>query len=197
MNRGQLIELIIICSIIITILSLSGCIEDSNDNDNNDQNLEEDWRYWPIIKSSVNQTIGEVLAENSITTITIYNINESYLTQVFFELHWNDEDNLKDNGTYKVQNQPDYFNFTVNSPWGERYYSETLGNSHNGSGIIFLNISVPSTYEGDGSFLVNIYCGDCGDQVAVGPGVSEGPVVEEDAGNGWELLYYYKYHSKN
>lgn len=152
---------------------------------------------WPIRTSSIRHITGEVLAENSNVTITISDINESYITEVFFELHWEDEDNIKDAGFYKVENQPDYFNFTVVSPSDQMYFSDTEASTHGGSGIIEMNIPMPEDEEVLGDWTVIIYCGECGNQVVVGEIIGEGPTVEEDTGNGWALTYYYLFRTNN
>jgi hypothetical protein len=189
-------RIIIFLGVILVIIALVGAAVGGSPKITEDGvKPEEDYHTWPTKRSSIQHIIGEVLAENSYTTITISNINESYLTQVFFELHWEDEDNLKDAGVYKVQNKPDYFNFTVVTPWEEEFNSETAASSYGGAGVILLDVPVPDDESSLGDWRITIYCGDCGDQVIVGVIGGEGPVAEEDTGNGWELSYYYEFHS--
>lgn len=189
-------RIIIFLGVILVIVALVGAAVGGSPKDTEDGSVpEEDYHNWPIRRSSVQHIIGEVLAENSDTTITITNINESYLTHVYFELHWEDEDNLKDAGYYKVENQPDEFNFTIITPWGDMIQSDTGLSSYGGAGVIMKDTPVPDDETARGNWEVTISCGNCGDQVAVGPVVGEGPVVEEDNGNGWDLLYYYEFHS--
>ena len=47
-----------------------------------------------------------------------------------------------------------------------------------------------------GNWSVMIHCGDCGNQVLIGPSGDERATVEEDNGNTWVLIYYYEYHSE-
>ncbi|WP_455392529.1 hypothetical protein [[Eubacterium] cellulosolvens] len=194
MHRND--RIMILLGIILVIVALVGAAVGGSPKISEDGTEPEvDYHDWPTKRSSVQHITGEVLSENSYTTITISNINESYITHVYFELHWEDEDNLKDAGYYKVENQPDYFNFTVLTPWGDQIDSDTGASSHGGAGVILEDTPVPDDESSRGDWVVTIYCGDCGDQVAVGPVVGEGPVVEEDTGNGWELSYYYDFHS--
>jgi hypothetical protein len=191
-------RIIISLGIVIVIIALVGAaVGGAPKAFEEDEEPPEDPHSWPIRPSSTKHITGEVLEENSNTTITIKDINESYVTEVFFELHWEDEDNLKDAGVYKVQNQPDEFKFTVVSPWDEMFFSEIGASDYGGSGIIEMNIFVPEDYAAIGDWRITIYCGDCGDQVLVGEIIGEGPTVEEDTGNGWELTYYYQFHTNN
>ena len=196
MHRND--RIIIYLGLVLVVIAVFGAaVSGSPKAPEEDVEPELDITDWPIVTSSVRHITGEVLAENSYETITISDINESYMTEVFFELHWEDEDNIKDAGYYKVENQPDYFNFTVVSPWDQAYLSETGASTHGGSGIIEMNIPVPEDDEVLGDWTVTIHCGDCGDQVVVGEIIGEGPTVEEDTGNGWALTYYYTFRTNN
>ena len=181
MKRGQIIKLVIICSIIFSFFSLSGCILYRESNPEYD---EEDWRSWPINQSSEETKSGYSI-ENS-DEIVRFNITDYYVTKVIIELAWEDEPSKFFRGT----NEPDYFNFTVYTSWGEVYYSE-LNSSYVREEIEIseANIVNSSAY---GEWTVNIYCGECGDDSE-----SFGIRTIPDTGNEWDLTYYYEYHSSN
>ena len=80
MNRGQLIKLIIIGSIIIFNLAMGGCILYR---ERNPEYQEEDWRSWPINQSS-EEHIGGYISENS-TEIVGFRITTYYVTKVTIE----------------------------------------------------------------------------------------------------------------
>jgi hypothetical protein len=191
---------IVFLGLIIVIIALVGAgisgapkIVEGDDKDPSD-----DYKNWPTKRSSVYHVIGEELAEGSSTTITITNINDTYITRVFFELHWEDEDNIKDAGGLKVENKPDYFNFSVMTPWGQFNLSENLGSEYGGAGQILMDITVPEMGAAADEWLVTITCVDCGDQVVVGPITgTELYTYEADDSNGWELSYYYEFHTNN
>jgi hypothetical protein len=190
MDRGQLIELVIICLIIILILSISGCIVIREEGS---EYSEEDWRNWPIIKSSEEFESG-YSSENS-DEIVRFDITEYYVTKVIFELTWEDEPSQYLNGT----NEPDEFNITVFTPWHESFNSGIIHNSINEEGQIIVTIEIQdddidnsSAY---GEWTVNIHCGECGDDSSLIPSLGERKT--KDAGNSWELSYYYEYHSNN
>lgn len=193
MNRGQLIELIIICSIIITILSLSGCIENGNDNDNNDQDLEEDWREWPIIKSDAGYEQSH--SDENSEEIIIVNITEEYVTSLTVELTWEDEPPV----SQYYENQPDTFKLRVSTSWEEDIKSNMTNNSIGEAGYINLTINVSEddivTSAMVGEWAINIQCVDCGDQErSIGP---IGFTTMQDDSNAWELTYYYEFHRSN
>jgi hypothetical protein len=192
MNRGQLIELIIVCSMLITILSVSGCIENGNDNDNNDQDLEEEWREWPIVQSGIDQTSG-YSSENTDEVIGV-SITNYYVTNVTIVLKWKDEPSTYINGT----NEPDYFNFSVFTPWDEVFFSDIIGNPIDGEGQINLTINALDKYimniPENGEWLVKIHCGECGDDYSQ-PNLFGMVRSTTDIGNVWEWSYYYEYHS--
>jgi len=188
MNRGKIIKLIIICLIIISFLSLSGCIDN---NDGNDEYSEEDWRNWPIIKSSEESESG-YSSENS-SEIVRFDITGYYVTKVIIELTWEDEPSQYFNGT----NEPDSFNLTVYIPWGEISNSNVIFNQINKEGQIIVTIEVPEDDIANSTaydeWTVNIHCGECGDDSSFTPLL--GMQTTEDAGNEWELTYYYEYHT--
>jgi hypothetical protein len=190
---------IILLGIFIVIIALAGAgisgtpkiSEDGTDD------IVDDYTKWPLKRSSMYHVSGEPLNENSFTTLTITNINDTYITRVFFELHWEDEDNIKDAGISKIVNEPDYFNFSVLTPWEQFNNSDTLGSEYGGSGLILLDIDIPEIDAARGDWVVTVYCGDCGDQVVVGPGGTVLSTYETDDSNNWELSYYYEFHTNN
>ena len=195
MHRNDRIMLFL--GIILVIIALAGAAVSGVpklDSDGGDDGM--DYHDWPIRSISPKKIIGERLNENSDITLNITDINETYLVNVYFELHWEDEDNVKDAGVYKVKNKPDYFNYTVISPWMQVYISDTIPSS-DGTGVIHMDIPVPEDEGIIGEWLVTIHCGDCGDQVLYGEVAGELLTVEEDTGNNWELTYYYEFHTNN
>ncbi len=186
MNRGQLIKLVITCSIIISFLSSSGCVDN---NGNDDEYSEEDWRNWPLIKSSEEQSSGYSY-ENS-DEIVRFNITDYYITRVIIELTWEDEPSQYAQGT----NHPDTFNITIITPWQKAYYSDYTSNPINGEGQILETIVVPEYDVAEnlpiGEWSVTIHCVNCGDDRSGSPIIQ----IAEDSGNSWMLSHYYEYHS--
>jgi hypothetical protein len=187
MNRGQLIELIIICSVLFSFLCLSGCVENGNDNTNEES--EDDWREWPKFQSSKELRSGYSTEYSE--EIERFNLHENYITEVFIELTWEDEPSTYPSGS----NEPDTFNITIITPQQNEIYSDITGNPINGQGNIFETIVVPE-YEianntAVGEWTVKIFCQSCGEDNSN----TLIPLISEDPGNSWELRYYYEYHS--
>lgn len=189
---------IILIGVFIVIIALAGAgISGAPKISEVDDDTTDDYQNWPLKRSSMYHVSGDALNEDSFTTVTINNINDSYITRVFFELHWEDEANIKDAGGLKIVNQPDYFNFSVLTPWGQNNNSETFGSEYGGAGQILMDIDVPEIDAARGDWRVTIYLGDCGDQVVVGPGGTVLNTYEADNSNNWALSYYYEFHSNN
>jgi hypothetical protein len=192
-------RIIILLGLFITVIAITGAavFGESKLMEAEDEGIL-DYHLWPIT-TSVGKTItGERINENSDELITINDINETHVTAVHFELHWEDEDNLKDAGVYKVNNKPDYFNFTIITPWEETIDSDTAASSYGGAGQLLVDVSVPDEPGATtGDWRITIHCGDCGDQVLIGPSGEERATVEEDTGNNWLLLYYFEFHTNN
>ena len=189
MDRGQIIKLIIICLFLIVFLSLSGCVE--NGNDNNNEKSEEDWREWPKIKSSKELRNGYSTEYSE--EIERFNLNENYITKVFIELTWEDEPSAFPSGS----NEPDTFNITIITPQLKEIYSDVTGNQIGSKGKILVSIEVPyhevASNTAVGEWEVRIFCQSCGEDNSNEPV----PRVSEDPGNSWELIYYYEYHLSN
>ena len=191
-------RIILFLGIIIVIIALAGAaISGGALHEERSKDDALDYHNWPVRRISTRKIIGERLNENSEITLNITDINETYVINVYFELHWEDEDNLKDAGVYKVKNKPDYFDYTVISPWKKVFKSETTPSSAGGSGVIHMDISIPENETAAGEWLVTIHLGDCGDQVMYGEVVGELATIEEDTGNNWALTYYYEFHTNN
>ena len=188
MHRGQSIKLIVICSIIVTSLSLSGCVDD---NGSNDGGIDDDWRYWPKIKSSVEEWSGYSSEQSE--KVVGFNINENYIARVIIELTWEDEPSSYISGT----NYPDSFNLTIFTPWQKVIHSDTSGNRLNGEGQILESIDIPPNDVANntavGEWSVTIRCLECGEDKSNPPIVR----ITEDSGNEWLLERYYEYHSNN
>jgi len=192
-------RIIILLGLFIVVIALTGAAvfgESKVMEDDDDSIL--DYHLWPVNTGAIKSITGERINENSDIMITINDINETYVTEVHFELHWEDEANQKDAGVLKVQNKPDYFNFTIVTPWEETIDSDTGASSYGGAGQLLVDIIVPDEPEAAmGDWRVNIHCGDCGDQVLIGLSGEELATVEEDTGNNWLLLYYFEFHTNN
>ena len=152
---------------------------------------EEDFANWPI-RDSESRHINGNLNENSHETVTIL-LNESYITKVKITLNWLDEAPL----TIRHENEPDSFNFTILTPWGETIESIEVANEPGQAGIIAEEKIIPEDGIKDnaaqGEWKVTIYCGDCGDQVLKRPSV--GLFDQPDTGNDWSLSYTYSFHT--
>ena len=183
---ATIIVIILIILAIITLMHLSVL-------DHTNKQQEDNWEDWPII-SSPQKTIKGNSIEYTDQTVS-FNISEVYVISVSLELNWKDESNAAGLGTY--QNQPDGFNFTVYTPWGEVIESESKLNEINGGGVIEETIIVPTDVVKDaalGKWNINIHCDNCGDQESTVSIVGSRDI--EDTGNAWVLIYYYEYHSK-
>lgn len=187
MNRGQLIELIIICSMIISFLCLSGCVDNNGSDDGKTEN---DWRYWPI-KTSAKESESGYSSEQSDKVIG-FNINENYVTKVIIELTWEDEPSSYLSGT----NEPDSFNITIITPRHKTFHSDITANPVHGEGRILETIEILEyniiNNSAIGVWTVNIHCVNCGEDISNPPLVQ----ITEDSGNSWELTYYYEYYSE-
>ena len=192
-------RIIILLGLFIVVIALTGAavFGESKPMDNEDKGII-DYHLWPVSTNPIRSINGERINENSDTTITINDINETYVIEVHFELHWEDEANTKDAGALKIQNKPDYFNFTVFTPWEEMFTSEMTGSTNGGAGQILLDIIAPDEPgAATGDWRVTIYCGDCGDQWLLGPTGQDRYKVEDDTGNNWLLLYYFEFYTNN
>ena len=192
-------RIIILLGIFIVVIALTGAavFGESKLMDEGDEPML-DYHLWDVSTNAVKTITGERINENSDVSIIINDINESYVTDVHFELRWEDEANTKDAGALKVQNKPDYFNFTIVTPWEETIDSDTAASSYGGAGQLLVDVSVPDEAgAATGDWRVTIHCGDCGDQVLIGPSGEERATVEEDTGNNWLLLYYFEFHTNN
>ena len=156
-----------------------------------------DFRDWPVRTSPKFNEKG-YSTENSIDDeVVVINITESYVTEVYIELLWDDED--PDYMNY--ENQPDMFNFTVYPPWDTETGIASIDkyNEADGSGQIIeiIQISEERVEQSAaiGEWTIKVHCSDCGDQV---------PVLDitglrrvEDTGNAWTLNYDYSFHTNN
>lgn len=193
MHRND--RIIVFLGVIIAIIALVGAGVGGSPKMEEDTEPEINYHDLPIKSSAMKHITGEVLNEYSGTLVEINDINESYVTKVYFELHWEDEANIRDPGVGKIENQPDYFNFTVITPWQAEILSDTVA-SEDGAGVIMMEIPVPEDGEVRGKWSIFIYCGECGDQVVIGPLGRELFTYEEDTGNGWELSYKFDFHTQ-
>jgi hypothetical protein len=135
------------------------------------------------------------LNENSYEYIN-FTIEERYLTEIIIELNWLDE--APASGPSRYENQPDSFNFTVYTPWGEEISSYTGYNPIGQAGLIQETIEIPQDIIAEnratGTWHVLIYCNDCGEHE---PGIHLiGSRVIADTGNAWTLDYQYYYHQE-
>ena len=161
--------------------------------DNNPKKQEDEWKEWEIIQSPLKHITG-YNNENS-PEIVNFDITNNYVIQVFIDLKWLDEED--DRSGY--ENQPDSFNFTVHTPWGQTFSSIEAANSIDTAGVIEETIAIPEEDIKDGAmgqWTVIIHCGNCGDQESIVPDPF-GIRNIQDEGNSWTLTYYYEFHSRN
>ena len=188
----KIITILPIC-ILLATMSMGGCIENGDDNDNN-INEEENWREWPIVQSLIDHVNGhsvEYESENHSIEITA-----DHVTMLNISFTWEDEPN-RTNPPKIYENQPDKFILSVLTPWHEIFYSDEVANSIEGVGQINMTIEISEqgivNNTAVGRWVINITCIDCGDYEAQTVGVFSYP----DTGNDWMLTYYYKYHYKD
>ncbi len=192
MHRND--RIIVSLGIIMLLVALIGAALGGSPKITEDvENGVEDFRDWPL------QTISEGSRRGSSTEqsdqIEIFNITESYVTQVTIELRWLDE--APDYSNF--ENQPDEFNFTVYTPWDAEIGSIGDFNAIGAAGQIIEIIKVPE--EGIeqssalGEWKINIHCGNCGDQTLSRP--NAGVLIIEDNGNDWTLTFKYEFHTNN
>jgi hypothetical protein len=191
MNRGQLAKLIIVGSITMLFLSLSGCVDNNSENGNGNGGPKDDWQKWPKFQSSIELRSG--YSTEFSEEIERFNLYEKYITKIFIELTWEDEPSNYMGGT----NEPDTFNITIITSQQKEIYSDITGNPLGGEGKIRETIVVPE-YEianntAVGEWTVKIFCQSCGEDTSNAPI----PRISEDPGNSWEIKYYYEYHSQS
>jgi hypothetical protein len=159
---------------------------------NNDK--EDNWQSWPIRSSTIKHKSG-YLNETSSEYFN-FTIEERYLTEVIIELNWLDE--APNSGPGRYENQPDSFNFTVYTPWGEIFSSDDIYNNINQAGLISEVIEIPEYIIRDnratGTWHILVYCNYCGDQVSQINIIGVRDIA--DTGNAWTLNYQYYYHQK-
>ena len=193
MHRND--RLIILLGLIVVVIALVGAAiggQPKAPEESPDEVI--DYTQWPVVHSPQKTLKGNSI-ENTDEMVS-FNVSDEYVISVSLELNWKDESNAQGLGLY--QNQPDSFNFTVYTPWGDVIESDTVLNEVNSGGVIEEVITVPTEGIKDGAmgkWEVNIHCGNCGDQE---PTVSVGNFRDiEDTGNAWVLIYIYEFHSNN
>ena len=131
--------------------------------------------------------------------------NESFevngVSKFRFTLYWKDEADTSDH-----ENQPDEFDFSVETPWGKTYHSSTESNPHSPGGgeeTIVMEIDVTKDdvekaktdkAKTAGEFTYTINCREAGDQTYTGlyPWGND----EADDGNEWDFKVFYKMRNK-
>ena len=125
---------------------------------------------------------------------------EKGVARIEFSLSWRDEDDASANH----ENQPDRFNFSVETPWGEVFYSETEANKHGEEHTIILIVNLSQSEvknkdtnkaETSGEFKYKVTCVEAGNQRYTGP-----PFLgqdQEDNGNKWTFSFRYTLWEKH
>jgi hypothetical protein len=112
-------------------------------------------------------------------------INRTSISALSAVLTWTDEAPPNP----MAQNQPDSFQLTVTTPWGEEISSDTAENPQGGEGRITLDLQPPKDKRTDGTWTFTVAAGTCGDNV--------GPIgrfeMAADNGNDYTLEVTYTY----
>ena len=193
MHRND--RLIILLGLFVTIIALVGAAIGGRPKVPEGESEEVvDYTDLPIVHSPQKTLKGN--SQEFTDQMVNFNVSDEYVISVNLELHWKDESNAQGLGRY--QNQPDGFNFTVYTPWGEVIESESRLNEINIGGVIEETIMIPTEGIKDtamGKWDVNIHCDNCGDQEPTVNVVGARDIA--DTGNAWVLIYIYEFHSSN
>ena len=157
--------------------------------------LSEDWEDWIEHEDYTNEDEETSWTEE---------LDENGVGLMKFELHWQDEADAPDTLLYTYDNQPDRFNFSVETPWGITYYSETEENAHDPDGnggehTITLEIEISddthvkkggtTKAETEGDFIITVRCIEAGDQEEQNDPLNDND--QDDDGNDWDFKASY------
>ncbi|MGQ9583289.1 MAG: hypothetical protein ACUVV6_07235 [Thermoplasmatota archaeon] len=143
------------------------------------------------INSSEPMLIPGSFVENS-SPVELIEVDERYLASISFTLRWRGEDDIvRLLRTY--ENRPDEFGLAAVAPSGTASPSQMVANEHGEEESVsirlFFSSSGPGDAEGDGTYEVTIFYGNCGDFFP-----AYGVIEFTDTGNEWTHEVSYEHY---